>query len=224
VSWGAIVVAAGRGTRFGGPKQLVDISGKPMLWYSLRTFTSMAELGSLVVVTEPQWLDTVNELVAALHARCFTAVVRGGTTRQQSVRRGLDVTPATCDAVFVHDGARPLVRAEDVRAGMQEVRAGRGAVLGAKVVDTIKVVDTATMLVKQTLKRDELWAAQTPQFALREELVRAHEHAERAAIEATDDVALLEAIGIEVVVVPASGENFKVTHPTDVARAAVHLQ
>jgi len=123
----------------------------------------------------------------------------------------------------VHDGARPLVQAGDVRAGMREVRAGRGAVLGARVVDTIKIVDPATMLVERTLNREELWAAQTPQFALRQELMRAHEHAEREGIEATDDVALLERIGIDVVLVPASGENFKVTHPADVARATAHL-
>lgn len=224
MTWGAIVVAAGRGTRFGGPKQLIDLGGRPMLAWSLETFASMDEIGALVVVTEPQWLDAVGALLREIAPRCEHRVVRGGATRQASVRCGLDALPALCEAVFVHDGARPLVRAGDVRAGMQHVRAGRGAVLGAKVVDTIKVVDPQTMRVKTTLDRDELWAAQTPQFAMRGELLRAHEHAEREGLEATDDVALLEAIGVEVVVVPASAENFKVTHPGDVARAVVHLR
>jgi 2-C-methyl-D-erythritol 4-phosphate cytidylyltransferase len=96
--------------------------------------------------------------------------------------------------------------------------------LAAPVVDTIKVVDPRTMLVQRTLDREQLWAAQTPQFAMREELLRAHDAATIAAHEATDDVALLEAIGVDVVIVPASLENFKVTHPGDVARAAVLLQ
>jgi 2-C-methyl-D-erythritol 4-phosphate cytidylyltransferase len=224
MKWGAVVVAAGRGTRFGGPKQLIDLGGRPMLAWSLMTFASMEELAAIVVVTEPQWLDPVRALLDEIAPRCVHAVVRGGATRQASVRCGLDALPPSCDALFVHDGARPLVRADDVRAGMREVRSGRGAVLGARVVDTIKIVDPATMLVRATLNRDELWAAQTPQFALRDELARAHEHAERGAIEATDDVALLEAIGVDVVVVPASAENFKVTHPGDVARATVQLQ
>jgi len=222
--WGGIIVAAGRGTRFGGPKQLIDLGGRPMLAWSLRTFAGMDEIAALVVVTEPQWIETVKALLEELHPNCAYAVVRGGASRQASVRCGLDALPAGCDAVFVHDGARPLVRAEDVRAGMREVRVGRGAVLGAQVVDTIKVVDPQTMLVRTTLKRDELWAAQTPQFAMLDELVRAHEEAERSGLEATDDVALLEMTGIEVVVVPASAENFKVTHPADVERAAAHLR
>lgn len=220
--WGAIVVAAGRGTRFGGPKQLIEISGRPMLAWSLERFAALDEIVALTVVTEREWLDAVRELAARFAPGRAVRVVSGGATRQASVRCGLDALDA-CEAVLVHDGARPLVQAQDVRAGMRAVRPGRAAVLATPVVDTIKVVDPATMLVRRTLDRAELWAAQTPQFALRDELLRAHEAAARGALEATDDVALLEAIGVEVVVVPATGENFKVTHPSDVARAQAHL-
>ena len=124
---------------------------------------------------------------------------------------------------MVHDGARPLVRASDLRAGMHEVRLGRGAVLASPVVDTIKLVDPQTHCVKATLERNELWGAQTPQFATRVDFERAYDHAAQLGIEATDDVALLEAIGIDVVVVPATSENFKVTHASDVARAEALL-
>ncbi|HUN28211.1 MAG TPA: 2-C-methyl-D-erythritol 4-phosphate cytidylyltransferase [Alphaproteobacteria bacterium] len=224
MNWGAVIVAAGRGTRFGRPKQLVEIAGRPMLAWSVQTFASMSEIGEIVVVTEREWLGAVEDVTRAQAARCALTVVGGGATRQASVRCGLAALPASCDAVLVHDGARPLVRADDVRAGMREVRPGRAAVLAAPVVDTIKVVDPRTMLVLRTLDRGTLWAAQTPQFAMREELVRAHDVASAAALEATDDVALLESIGIDVAVIPGSAENFKVTHPGDVARAAVLLQ
>jgi len=96
--------------------------------------------------------------------------------------------------------------------------------LAAPVVDTIKVVDTATRTVCETLDRSRLWAAQTPQFALRADLLRAHERAVADGIEATDDAAVLERIGIEVVVVPATTQNFKVTLPEDVARAEAFLR
>ncbi|HUA07759.1 MAG TPA: 2-C-methyl-D-erythritol 4-phosphate cytidylyltransferase [Candidatus Acidoferrales bacterium] len=214
-----MVVAAGRGTRFGRPKQLIDLGGRPMLAWSLQTFVSMPEIGAIVVVTEAEWIDAVRDATAAVAAGRAIAVVSGGATRQISVRCGLDAVPPDCDAVLVHDGARPFVRVDDVRAGLREVRPGRAAVLAAPVVDTIKVVDPKTMLVRRTLDRSELWAAQTPQFAMRDELVRAHDAARNTQLEATDDVALLEAIGVDVVVVPATGENFKITHPGDLARA-----
>jgi 2-C-methyl-D-erythritol 4-phosphate cytidylyltransferase len=218
MNWGLVIVAAGRGTRFGRPKQLVDIGGRPMLAWSLQTFASMPEIASIVVVTESDWLEDVRTLCARLAPDRTVRVVEGGATRQASVRCGLDALLPSCDAVLIHDGARPLVRADDVRAGMREVRPGRGAVLAAPVIDTIKVVDPQTMLVRQTLERGELWAAQTPQFAMRDELVQAHDTAASEGLDATDDVALLEAIGVDVAVVPASGENFKITHPGDVAR------
>jgi 2-C-methyl-D-erythritol 4-phosphate cytidylyltransferase len=98
---------------------------------------------------------------------------------------------------------------------MAAVRPGRGAVLAAPVVDTIKVVPLGPRSVARTLDRAELWAAQTPQFALLSDLRRAHAEAERDGVDATDDVALLERIGLEVVVVPVSGENLKVTVASD---------
>ncbi len=223
MNWAAIIVAAGRGTRFGRPKQLVELRGRPMLAWSLAAFASMDEIAEIAIVTEPEWIDAMSILARNLASQQATTVVAGGPTRQASVRCGLAALGIECDAVLVHDGARPLVRPQDVRAGMREVRTGRAAVLAAPVVDTIKVVDPRTMLVRHTLDRAELWAAQTPQFAMRDEMIRAHEHAERAGLDATDDVALLEAIGVEVAIVPSSGENFKVTHPDDAARAEALL-
>ncbi|HTV91387.1 MAG TPA: 2-C-methyl-D-erythritol 4-phosphate cytidylyltransferase [Verrucomicrobiae bacterium] len=223
MNWGAVIVAAGRGTRFGRPKQLIEIAGRPMLAWSIATFVAMPEIEPIVVVTEGEWLDDVREAIGAIAAARTIAVVPGGATRQASARCGLRALPGSCDAVLVHDGARPLVQAQDVREGMRAVRPGRAALLAAPVVDTIKVVDPRTMRVNRTLDRATLWAAQTPQFAMREEFLRAHDAAAASSLEATDDVALLEAIGIEVVVVPASAENFKVTHLSDAAHAELLL-
>jgi 2-C-methyl-D-erythritol 4-phosphate cytidylyltransferase len=217
--WAAIVVAAGRGERFGRPKQFVELAGVPMVGWSMRTFASVPDVAELVVVTEPEWIANVQALAAEVAPGLAVRVVRGGASRQQSVAAGLQAVSSGCTAAFVHDGARPLVRAHDVRAGMREVRAGRAALLATPVVDTVKTVDPATHAVTETLDRSRLWAAQTPQFATLDDLRHAHERAVRDGIDATDDAALLERIGAEVVVVPASGENFKVTLPEDVVRA-----
>jgi 2-C-methyl-D-erythritol 4-phosphate cytidylyltransferase len=222
--WGAVIVAAGRGARLGRPKQLLDLAGLPMVGWSIQTFASIDEIADLVIATEPDLVETMRALAGRLAPRFSPRVVCGGPTRQASVREGLQALPRACDAALVHDGARPLVSDGDVRAGMREVGAGRAALLAAPLVDTIKVVTLGSMLVTRTLDRSTLWAAQTPQFAMASDLRRAHERARGDGIDATDDAMLLERIGVSVVVVPASAENFKVTLPQDVARAATILR
>lgn len=221
--WGALIVAAGRGTRFGRPKQFVEVAGLPLVGWSLRTFGALPEIAEIAIATEEEWIEPMHALAMRLIPQTEVTVVAGGATRQQSVHQALLALSSRCNAVFVHDGARPLVRAHDVRAGMAAVTRGRAAVLAAPVVDTIKRVDPAKMTVRETLTRGELWAAQTPQFAMRNDLLRAHAEAQKSGIDATDDVALLERLGLEVVVVPSTTENFKVTNPEDVLRAEALL-
>jgi 2-C-methyl-D-erythritol 4-phosphate cytidylyltransferase len=96
--------------------------------------------------------------------------------------------------------------------------------LAIPVVDTIKVVNPKSLVVVNTLDRGTLWAAQTPQFGLTADLQWAHERAHEEGVEATDDAALLEGIGIEIIAIPSSSENFKITVPEDVARAEVLLR
>jgi 2-C-methyl-D-erythritol 4-phosphate cytidylyltransferase len=222
--WCAIIVAAGRGQRFGRPKQLVELAGKPMVAWSLETFSTIADVSDLIIATEPEYIAVMQQLASTYAPRLTCAVVPGGETRQASVRAALAQVPERCEGVFVHDGARPLVRALDVRAGMRAVRPGVGALLAAPVVDTIKIVAAGTSRVAQTLDRATLWAAQTPQFALTRDLRAAHAQAVHKGIDVTDDAALLERSGIEVVIVPSSEENFKVTHAFDRDRAEVLLR
>lgn len=218
-TWCAIVVAAGRGTRFGRPKQLVEIAGEPMVTWSVRTFAQIDEIAGIVVVTEREWLADVVRAVAPCCTRTPVDVVPGGASRQSSTYAGLCAVPGQCDAVLVHDGARPLVSANDVRSGMEPVRAGHASILAVPIVDTIKRVDPQSHTVAQTLERGLLWAAQTPQFAMLADLRAAHEQALREGFEATDDSMLLERAGTTVHVVPGSVENFKVTMPEDGLRA-----
>ncbi|HEX3468282.1 MAG TPA: 2-C-methyl-D-erythritol 4-phosphate cytidylyltransferase [Candidatus Elarobacter sp.] len=223
MNWGAVIVAAGRGTRFGRPKQMVELAGKPMVAWSVDAFASMPEIADIVVVTEPDLLEPMLVLVEArvLHARA--SVVAGGPTRQASVQAGIDALSGDVAAVLVHDGARPLVQTSDVRAGMRPVRPGIASLLATPVVDTVKVAG-ADGKVTRTLDRAELWAAQTPQFAMLSDLRAAHAEAvRRDRPAATDDAALLERAGLDVLVVPGSADNFKVTLPEDLTRAEALL-
>jgi 2-C-methyl-D-erythritol 4-phosphate cytidylyltransferase len=216
--WGAIVVAAGRGNRFGQPKQLLPLAGKPMVAWSIALFGAMPEIVELVVVSEPDHLEPMRKLAAQYAPRLAARVVEGGETRQDSVRSGLEAISERCTGVLVHDGARPMVVASDVREAMRRVRAGTSTFLGSRVVDTIKEV-AADGTVLRTLDRARLWAAETPQCAMTRELRRAHAEAQRRGIAATDDATLLERMGIASVVVPSSIDNFKITVPPDLERA-----
>lgn len=222
--WGAVIVAAGRGSRFGGPKQLVELGGKPMLAWCIDVFAAMPEISDIAIATEPEYVERVAALAAPRVRWCSLAVVAGGRDRQASAANAIAVLPEHCAGIFVHDGARPLVRAADVRAGMRAVRPGVASLLAAPVVDTIKVVDDERKVVR-TLDRATLWSAQTPQLATARDMRRAHAEAVRHDWpRATDDAALLERSGVDVVVVESPLENLKVTHAADVARAQAILR
>jgi hypothetical protein len=140
------------------------------------------------------------------------------------VHLGIAALSENCAGILVHDGARPLVRAHEIRAGMRMVRPGKAALLAAPVIDTIKIVDDEQR-VTRTLDRATLWAAQTPQLAAARDLRRVHAEAERFGWPSvTDDAALLERGGVDVVVVAASADNFKVTLPGDLVRAETILR
>lgn len=213
-----MIVAAGRGTRFGRPKQLVEIAGAPMLQWSVGVFEAMSEIAEIVVVTEIDWIDAVRA-VASGHR-----VVAGGATRQSSVHQGLRALGARTPKVLVHDGARPMITAPLVRRGMELVAQGHACVPAVQVVDTVKIIDPASQIILESLDRRTLRAAQTPQFATLDDMRRAHEAGIRDGVDATDDAMLLERVGVTVHVIQGAEENFKVTLPEDLLRAQRIMQ
>ncbi len=195
-----------------------------MLAWSIETFSAMPEISDIAIVTEFEFIEDVQRMALPLARSVSLTVVAGGADRQASAANGVAALPDHCAGIFIHDGARPLVRAADVRAGMRAVRPGVAALLAAPVVDTIKVVDDS-LKVTRTLDRGTLWAAQTPQFATAKDMRRAHADAVRYAWpRATDDAALLERAGADVIVVESSPDNMKVTHPSDLIRAEAIAQ
>lgn len=194
----AIVVAAGSGNRFGGQKQFEQLEGRRVVDWSLSACRSLADGVVLVVPPDHEAPEEVD------------IVVNGGATRSDSVRAGLAAVPAEADIVVVHDAARPFATPALFQAVVEAVRAGAdGAVPGVAVTDTIKRV--ADGRVVATLDRAELVAVQTPQAFTAAALRRAHAD----GADATDDSALVEAIGGRVVVVPGDPANAKITLRAD---------
>jgi 2-C-methyl-D-erythritol 4-phosphate cytidylyltransferase len=144
----------------------------------------------------------------------------GGPTRSESVRNGLEDLPADLGCVLVHDAARPLVPDSVVDAVIRGAREGRVTVPALPVLDTVKQVHAADpSLVRATLPRSELVLVQTPQGFPRDAIIAAHQNALAKGLDATDDAALCEAMGIPVNVVPGSRLAMKITNESDFAVA-----
>jgi len=207
MSVAAVVVAAGQGQRYGGPKQFAVLNHDTVTAHSVRAARTVAERVVLVVPANYQG-----------NGEGADVVVVGGATRAASVRAGLEEC-GDADVIVVHDAARPMATANLFTAVVNAVLQGAdGAVPGLAILDTVKRIgrDGDLTLVVTTEERDELVTVQTPQAFAREALLRAHANNE----EATDDAALVEAMGGRVVVVEGEVDNVKITVPGDLARAA----
>lgn len=216
----AIVPAAGSGVRFGGvvPKQYLPMAGLPLLAWTLRALAASGQLHC-----------TILAVAAGQEARCRAEilepnglrvdhVVPGGADRQASVYAGLSKAPAETDLVLVHDGARPLITAQLIRAAIEAAGAAGAAVVAVPVTDTIKAAD-AEHRVADTLPRGRLWAAQTPQVFRAAWLREAHAKALTDGFRGTDDSVLVERLGYPVRLVPGSADNLKITTMADLAQA-----
>lgn len=200
-----IVVAAGSGSRFGGPKQHAPLAGRRVVDWSIDAARSVADGVVLVVAAA----DEGGEEPAV------DAHVVGGATRSDSVRAGLAAVPVDADVVLVHDGARPLASHALFRSVVDAVLAGADA-----VVPAITVVDTVTDLHGVPIDRDALRAVQTPQ-GFRGSALRAV-HAARP--EATDDASLVVAGGGRLRTVQGERWNLKITEPDDLIVAESILE
>jgi len=208
-----IVVAAGSGARFGGPKQLATLVGRPVLHWAVSTAVTASD--GVVVVVPGERIDEVGTLLADLVSNGGLHVVAGGATRSGSVRNGLAVVPDHVEIVLVHDGARPLADAALFDAIADAVRHGADcAIPVVPVTDTIRNTDGGVV------DRDRLVAVQTPQGFTSSALRSAHV----TSADATDDAGLVEANGGKVVHVASTSENLKITTPIDLVVAEAILE
>lgn len=222
----ALIPAAGVGARMGAecPKQYMPLTGKLMLVHVLDTFASSGAIAHtyVVVSAEDGYID--DALAGAKHlADRVTVIHKGGATRHQSVLNGLVAMRANVrdeDWVLVHDAARPGLTDELIERLLRAVGDDAvGGLLALPVVDTLKRSDGEGRSL-QTVPREHLWAAQTPQM-FRYGLLR---KALEQASEVTDEASAVEALGLRPKLIEGSPRNFKVTLPHDVALAELHLK
>jgi 2-C-methyl-D-erythritol 4-phosphate cytidylyltransferase len=224
---GAIVVAGGRGARLGGeiPKQYLPIGGVPMLLWALRPFSSHPDVSQVVLVlpasdaARPPAFLSPGSSTSSSELGDLT-IVPGGTHRGDSVRAGLAALRPECSTVLIHDGARPFVDRRTIDAVIGFARLGESAVPAVLLSDTLKEVSREDPTrIARTHPRARLWRAQTPQGFPRAVLEQAHTRAAQARRRATDDAALVEALGLPVRLVPDFSSNMKITTPEDLVLA-----
>src|SRR5438876_8346970 len=211
----ALVVAAGRGTRLGGPlpKQYLPLGGVAVLRHAVRALTQHPAVDAVRVIIHP---DDRAHYDAATGGLNLLEPVAGGAQRQDSVRNGLESLVAIApDLVLVHDGARPFLDAPVIDRVLAGLGAHEGAIAALPLRDTVKRGDGTR--IAATVDREALWRAQTPQGFHFKPLVAAHRAAAGAKL--SDDAAVAERAGMGVALVEGSEDNFKVTTTEDLARA-----
>lgn len=216
-----IIVAAGRSERMGGiDKVFTPLMGRPLLAWTLTAFKKCDAIDGIIIVAAPQSVERMHAFVGEWRFPKIAAIVAGGAVRQESVRAGIDAA-GEATVVAVHDAARPLVTPEMIAEGVAIAREMGAAVCGTPARDTIKTTGGDPAMITGTTDRAGTWIAHTPQVFNRALLLDAHE---RAGAAATDDAALVEALGKPVRMYEGSAWNLKVTTPDDLVVAEALLR
>ena len=226
----AVVPSAGIGKRFGAGtnKPFHNLSGKPLLAWSLQILESVKEVVEIIPVLKVEDMDEGIDIFEQYGFSKIKKIAPGGKERQDSVYSGLKLIEDKDCVVLIHDGVRPLIEkslVEKIIRHMSDSMSNDehcdGIIPGVPLKDTIK--ESAGDVVKKTLKRDSLWAIQTPQAFLYERIMRAYETAIKESFYSTDDAALIERDKGNIKIITGSYTNIKITTPEDLAIAEFFL-
>lgn len=209
----AIIVAAGSGTRMKiqKRKQLIEIGDMPVVAHTLKAFENTDIIDEIVIVTKEEDILIMWDIAKEFEISKVTEIVKGGATRTDSVKNGLNC--AKGEIVAIHDGVRPCIKPEHIEKTVKKAMETGAAALGCPVTDTLKKVDE-NGTITETVSREMLWAIQTPQVFEKELLLKAYNEGNTES--ATDDCMLLESIGVKVAMVEGDRTNIKVTMQEDI--------
>ena len=218
---GAVIVAAGSASRMGGiDKVMAPLRGEPMIVRTVRTFQNCDAISEIVIVTREDLILPITGLCREYGK--VKAVVRGGSSRQESVNLGLNALSDKIKLAAIHDGARPLISWEVIDRSVRAANSYGAAAPAIPVKDTIKVVTGG--VVKNTPDRATLFAVQTPQVFDIDLLRGALKQAEITGAQVTDDCSAVELMGMSVKIVEGDERNLKVTTPMDLKIAEMLLE
>ena len=220
----AVVVAAGSSTRMKSniSKQLIQIGGKTVLQHTVSAFALSGVVDEVIIVCPEKDIDNFKMLFENNNADIPIKFTVGGNTRQKSVGNGVLLVNENCDVIAVHDGARPLVRPEDIKRVVEDALTFGAATLAVPVKDTIKLVENFT--VESTPTRDKLFIIQTPQVFDKNTYVKAYQKAIANGNDFTDDCQLIESMGGKVHITVGDYTNIKITTAEDIAIAETFLK
>ena len=220
----AIVPAAGIGERFGKDtnKPFATLGDKPLIIWTVATLQNLPEITEIIPVVKETDIKLCSRLFEEYAITKIKRVAPGGRERQDSVFHGLNLIRHRKSVVLVHDAVRPLIEPSLIQSALQQLNGCDGVVVGVPLKDTVKEVRDG--IVRNTPKRDLLWAAQTPQIFPYQVLYDAYEKAMADSFYTTDDSALVEMNGGVIKMVQGSYANIKVTTPEDLLIAEVFLK
>lgn len=210
-----ILAAAGRSSRFNDPYQkkvYASVHGKPVWQYSAQLFSDHLRIAQIIMTISPEDKEMVQEKFAGNLTMLGVEVVLGGEERCDSVRNALERIRPEIRWVAIHDAARPCLSRQSLNQVIEEATKHGAAILATPIRSTVKKVDSNTKQIVETVSRDGLWQAQTPQVFRFEDLKRGY-----GAIQGkpTDDAAVIEKLGIPIRVVEGSETNMKITTKDD---------
>lgn len=194
-------------------KLLLKINGKTFLERSVNAFLNISDVDEVIVVAREKDIPAFSDILTDERV----SFVVGGDTRQQSVMNALDVID-DCELIIIHDGARPLIKSEDIENTIRAAKENKAAAVGVFVKDTVKVVDKNGFVVS-TPDRSTLFAVQTPQIFDFELYKNAAQNAREKGLDFTDDCQLVESFNQKVKTVVGSYSNIKITTPDDIVLA-----
>jgi len=232
----AVVPAAGMGKRFdpGANKPFKSLMGKPVIVWSLETLESVVEVSEIIPVLKLEDMPYGKKLFEEYGLSKIKRIAPGGKERQDSVYNGLNLIDNRNCIVLIHDGVRPFIEKDliekaikelltplapeaEVKGGEEKFKGFDGVAIGVPLKDTIK--EAENRMIKKTLKRDSLWAIQTPQVFSYKNILAAYKRAMKERFYSTDDAALVEKYGGKIKIVMGSYKNIKITTPEDLAIA-----
>jgi 2-C-methyl-D-erythritol 4-phosphate cytidylyltransferase len=220
----AIVPSAGKGERMGQKKEFLLLGGKPILAHTLSPLENHSQISEIILVVDEKSIERCKkEVVEKYGFKKVKEIVVGGKERQDSVYNGLKKVTKDCDIVLIQDGARPFLTEDLITRSIEEIEKHKAAVVAVSCIDTIKFAHKEKDMAIETLDREYLWMAQTPQAFKYQIILEAYRKAEQENFRGTDDASLVERMNQSVKIVRGSYDNIKITTPEDLILAEAIL-